>query len=101
MAAKGDQRAELGLFAQFREGLFDFAVDGKTADLAFGENLPAVNENVELAGLTWCNLHIFGEARFERIRQTGGAWLIASSSAIQYLGGHNLNCRLSPLMLQS
>jgi hypothetical protein len=98
---KSDQRADLRLFTQLREALFDLSVDRKSADIGFGENFPAVHHHVKLAGFTRSNFRVFSEARFERRRQTGGAWLVASSSTIQYFGGHNVNCRLSPLPLQS
>jgi hypothetical protein len=86
--ANDGQGWELARLAQLRVAFLDLTVDRKAAGAGLGEDFPAVDDHVELTGLTRVDLDVFTEAGFEQSRQTGGPWPIVSSSAVQNFGGH-------------
>jgi hypothetical protein len=50
--------------AQFGETLLDFTVEGKASANGLREDLPAVDDHIELPGFTGFDLHFLIEAGF-------------------------------------
>lgn len=84
---------ELRDLTQFGEALFDFAVEREAAGVSLGEDLPAVDDHVELTDTPRFDLDGFREAGFKRDRQTGGSGPIASGDAIKNFRRHAFKSR--------
>jgi hypothetical protein len=72
----------------FGEDLLDFVIHRESANFSFREDNFAVDNYIELSGLTRLYLDLLAEAGVERRGQTGRARFVASNLAIQNLGSH-------------
>jgi hypothetical protein len=81
-------RRQFFAFAQQLDSRFDLALVGEAADLVFGEDLLAVDEDVELAGLADLGFSVFAEFGPDRGGQTDRARLVASSRAVKDFNSH-------------